>query len=125
MGLEFLAVKILVVDDDASLRRALCRSLRLRGFLPTEAGSAEEALVLLERGEPAEVMLCDVEWPGIDGFALAARVRARNAASAIVFMSGSGDRAPDGTAVLAKPFDEATLIAAVRDALARRDPSSR
>ena len=66
---------ILVVDDDASIRRMLARTLTAEGFEVESVGDGGTALATLERRVPDAVVL-DVVMPGLDGLAVCRRVRA-------------------------------------------------
>ena len=57
---------ILIVDDDALLRRSLSLALEEAGYRTSTAASAEDALVLVERDAP-DLILLDVGLPGMDG----------------------------------------------------------
>src|SRR5580704_9362876 len=58
--------RILIVDDDASVRRALRTTLQSLGFSASEASGGEEALVLVCTS-PYDVVLLDINLPGMDG----------------------------------------------------------
>jgi two-component system KDP operon response regulator KdpE len=117
---------ILVVEDDAPLRRALRTSLRARDFQVAEAGSGEEALVLAADRQPDLVVL-DLGLPGIDGVETLQRLRHFNHAPVVVL--SARDQQSDKVSALdagaddyvAKPFDMEELLARVRAAL-RRGP---
>ena len=119
---------ILVVDDELSLRRAVGRFFTRLGYEVIEAADGLSALAELERREWAvDLVLTDVEMPGINGLELANRIRRRAPTMLILYMSGfvdsrtaSGDIAADDGIVLMKPFDFAVLVERVRDALATR-----
>jgi two-component system response regulator MprA len=67
-------VRILVVDDDRSLRDALRRALTLAGYEVDLAESGQEGLSRIAAGEPDAVVL-DVGMPGMDGLELCRRLR--------------------------------------------------
>jgi CheY-like chemotaxis protein len=69
-------LRVLVVDDEADARRLLVRVLQDAGAIVTAAGSAPEALELLEAIHP-EVLVSDLGMPDTDGFDLLRQVRAR------------------------------------------------
>ncbi|HEY3239854.1 MAG TPA: response regulator, partial [Acidimicrobiia bacterium] len=58
--------RVLVVDDEAGLRRALAANLTARGYDVDLAATGEEALALAARGHP-DVVILDLGLPGIDG----------------------------------------------------------
>jgi len=70
------ARKLLFVDDSPFFRNMLTPVLKAAGYQVTTAASAEEALALLKRGQRFDVLVTDIDMPGMDGFALAEAVRA-------------------------------------------------
>ena len=119
-------MKLLVVDDDPELRPLVGFALRQAGYLVVESASGEEALQLLERELP-DLMILDVNLPGIDGFEVLKRTRARDAAALPILMltvRGEEEDLVRGLDLgaddyLTKPFSPRTLLARVR-ALLRR-----
>ena len=119
-------MKLLVVDDDPELRPLVGFALRQAGYLVVESSSGEEALQLLERELP-DLMILDVNLPGIDGFEVLKRTRARDAAALPILMltvRGEEEDLVRGLDLgaddyLTKPFSPRTLLARVR-ALLRR-----
>jgi signal transduction histidine kinase/CheY-like chemotaxis protein len=72
-----LGGRVLVVDDNSVNRRILARQLELAGAAATDtAAGGEEALELMRRGH-YDLVLADLQMPGMDGFDLARRIRAR------------------------------------------------
>ena len=63
-------VKVLVVEDETSIREMIALNLRRTGLEVLEAGSAEEGLTLLEQAPDCSAAILDVMLPGIDGFEL-------------------------------------------------------
>lgn len=78
---------ILVVDDDASFRASICRVLQRGAYRTLQAESAEEALELLESELP-DLVLSDVQMPGMGGLELLQTVRERHPTLPMVMMSG-------------------------------------
>ena len=114
------SLTLVVVDDDEEVRTALRRLLRSLGHDVRVFGSAEE----FEAGSTvADCLIVDVRLPGLNGLELRERIRMRGAAIPIVFITGDGGPAPgdttghDGAPVLAKPFDDTELIAAIANAV--------
>jgi PAS domain S-box-containing protein len=106
---------ILLVEDDPLIRMNTADILQDAGNIVIEAGSAEEAMAALETA-PFDVLVTDVNLPGLSGQALAERARALRPSAAIVFATGdtssvSGER---GATLLCKPYDTEQLLAAVR-----------
>jgi two-component system response regulator MprA len=116
---------VLVVDDDASLRRMLNRTLSAEGFEVETAADGGGALVAVERSVP-EVIVLDVGLPGLDGLAVCRRLRAKGVSTPIIMLTAR-DAVPDRVAglesgaddYLVKPFATEELVARVR-ALTRR-----
>jgi CheY-like chemotaxis protein len=117
---------VLVVDDEPGVRDIVARSLRRGGFRAMEAGNGGEALALVEREGPPELVVTDLMMPGIGGVELARQLRARWPALPIIFMSGYSAetldlRNPSGFegGLLEKPFAPDDLVAKVTAALSR------
>jgi putative two-component system response regulator len=118
--------RILVVDDEESIRVALSRFLRSRGYEVTAVGSGADALAALGR-DRCELALCDVRMPGLTGMELLPMALAKDPDIAILMLTAVND-APTATEALArgahdylvKPVDLADLQAAVERALHRR-----
>ena len=116
---------MLIVDDDASVRRMLDRSLRAAGFDVETAVDGGTALVAVERSVP-DVIVLDVGLPGLDGLAVCRRLRAKRVGVPIIMLTAR-DAVPDRVAglesgaddYLVKPFATEELVARLR-ALARR-----
>ena len=112
---------LLLVDDDAHLRRALTRLLR-GDFIVTGAASGQEALQCLVPESDFEVILCDLNMAPIDGVELYNELRARRAhlCPRIIFMSGGSIRPAHhdfllntANAVLEKPVGREELFEAL------------
>jgi DNA-binding response OmpR family regulator len=107
--------KVLIVDDDASIR-LLCRvNLELDGFDVLEAATLAEAWSHLE-AEPVAVVLLDVHVGTDDGYSLLHRVREQGLDVRVALLSGSVERidAALADAVMSKPFTLDTLTGTVR-----------
>ncbi len=116
---------VLIVDDDASVRRSLQRLLSSHGYAVATFASAEELLASALPAVPACLVL-DVRLPGRDGLELQQALADRADTLPIVFISGHGDIPTSVRAVkagaedfLAKPVGERVLIPAVAQALRR------
>jgi CheY-like chemotaxis protein len=116
---------VLLVEDQAEVRRLACTILRNMGFAVLEAGDAGEALAVAQRfdGE-IRVMLTDVIMPGMNGKELAERMQQLRPQTKVVFMSGYTDRImsrdgvlDDSVVYLQKPFTAEQLSAIVRRVL--------
>jgi CheY-like chemotaxis protein len=114
------AAHILVVDDDADLRRSLVEVLEDEGFAVSCARNGEEALRALE-GEPPSAILLDLAMPVMDGWTFRARQRndERLAHIPTVVISASFSDARsmstlEADAFLSKPFDVSRLTETLR-----------
>jgi CheY-like chemotaxis protein len=116
---------ILVVDDEPAMQHLIDLVLQKEGWTVQTAGSAEEALdVVKKAAHPPALIICDVLMPKVDGLELMRRVCGRIPGVDVIFISGHlSDVSWWPTDLrehrfLAKPFDNAHLIAAVSGALA-------
>ena len=120
--------RILVVDDEPQLRRALKSTLSALGFVVSDAESGEAALEKV-REEKVDLILLDINMPGISGLETCRAMRARSDVS--ILMLTVRDRAEDKIEALdagadgyvTKPFDVNELLARIRATL-RRAPAS-
>ncbi len=105
---------VLLVEDDSLIRISTGEALKDAGYIVVEAGSAEEAMAALET-VPFDVLVTDVNLPGISGSQLAKRARVLRPSAAIVFATGdpSSVQTEAGSLVLGKPYDARALISAV------------
>lgn len=119
--------RVLIVDDESSIR-TICRvNLETDGMTVAEAVDGREALASIRRQQP-ELVLLDVMMPGVDGWAVAAELASDPTTSNIpvVFLSARAaredkERAQELGAVgyVVKPFDPVALSVVVRDVLER------
>lgn len=120
------AARILVVDDEDTLRLVLGKYLRARGFDVATAESGQAALEMLAESR-FDLMLCDVRMPGMSGVEIVPAARAACPGLGIVMLSAVND-APTATQAmssgvldyLTKPIELPVLLDAVRRALHRR-----
>ncbi len=82
-----MAHRILIVEDEEKLQRALELHLRSLGFEVVKADSAESALAEIDR---ADLILTDLRLPGMDGLELLARIRLTNSVSPVILMTAFG-----------------------------------
>jgi DNA-binding NtrC family response regulator len=125
-------MRILVVDDDRTVRNAVRVMLEEAGMEISEATNGAEALRALRR-HGADVVLCDLFMPEQDGMEFLRELRPRSSGVRVVAMSGGGNfhgtvdllpvaRFLGAVAVLPKPFNQHELRAAIADAV-REQPS--
>ncbi|MDR1736949.1 MAG: response regulator transcription factor [Oscillospiraceae bacterium] len=119
--------KVLVLEDESSIRSFLVINLKRSGYEVVEADSGEQALDLLERHKDVRIALLDIMLPGIDGFEVCRRIRAAgNADMGIIMLTARTQEMDKVTGLMTgaddyvtKPFSPTELIARV-DALYRR-----
>jgi len=118
--------KILVLEDEASIRSFILINLRRAGYEIVEAGSGEEALEKLAANRDTRLALLDVNLPGIDGFEVCRRIRATGSTIGIIMLTARSQETDKVTGLMTgaddyvtKPFSPAELTARV-DALMRR-----
>ena len=80
---------VLIVDDEKNIRATLARGLRLEGYRTSEASDGREALALLEN-EGADLVLLDVQMPGMDGLELLQEMRERGIAVPAIVLTAHG-----------------------------------
>jgi response regulator RpfG family c-di-GMP phosphodiesterase len=118
--------RILIVDDEETIRLALRKFLRSRGYEVEIAGSGDQALEFLEKNS-FSLMLCDVRMPGMTGVQIVPQAREKDQDLAIIMLTAVNDAAT-ATEVLAsgasdylmKPVELADLQQAVDRALQKR-----
>jgi DNA-binding NarL/FixJ family response regulator len=119
--------RILIVDDDVTLRTALVRYLTKRGYAVLDAASGLEALVLFER-DPADLIVSDILMPEMDGFEFCRRLRASRMGQLVPFLFLSSKAEVEdrvhGHAIgaddyIIKPFEPRELLAKIEAQLER------
>ncbi len=132
---ELAGIRVLAVDDNADARDVLAASLAATGADVRLAATGADALREWDR-EPADLLICDLAMPEMDGFAVLGAIRERGrpdgqptpaiALSAHVSEDHQArTRAAGFDAHIAKPYDVAELVQLVRQALARASPRIR
>ena len=123
-------MRILVVEDDAKLVRALRRGLEHEGYAVDVAGSGDDGLALAT-AQAYDAVLLDLGLPGMDGLAVCQALRDRGRWTPLLMLTARSDvadriRGLDGGAddYLVKPFDLGELLARLR-VLVRRGPAPR
>ncbi|MFD0278982.1 response regulator transcription factor [Kitasatospora sp. NPDC127111] len=128
--------RVLVVDDDAAIRRTLERGLRLSGFSVTLAEDGETALARLGDADPAgpaaDVLVLDVSMPGISGADVCRTLRTRGDDLPVLMLSALDEPADRVAGLqagaddyLVKPFALEELVLRLRALLRRRPPQPR
>lgn len=122
--------KVLVLEDESSIRSFIVINLRRAGYEVVEAESGEEALERLKEHRDVRVALVDIMLPGIDGFEVCRRIRATNSHIGIIMLTARSQEMDKVTGLMTgaddyvtKPFSPAELTARV-DALMRRSGGS-
>ena len=117
--------RLLVVDDEPTLRELLSATLRFAGFTVDSAATGAEALTATEAAAPDLVVL-DVMLPDMDGFEVIRRLRERAGPLPVLFLTARDDPADKVTGLtlggddyVTKPFDLPELIARIRAILRR------
>ncbi len=118
--------KVLVLEDESSIRSFVVINLKRSGYEPIEAETGEEALEELKKNPDIKVALLDVMLPDIDGFEVCRRIRASNAKIGIIMLTAKSQEMDKVTGLMTgaddyvtKPFSPAELTARI-DALYRR-----
>jgi CheY-like chemotaxis protein len=117
--------RILLVEDDDSVREVISDVLSGQGYSVEAASGADQALELQSRSAPFDLLVTDLVMPGIGGRELASRLGERQPGLRVLFVSGYGGEALALTGViepheafLQKPFSERSLLEAVASGLA-------
>jgi len=117
--------RILVVDDEAEIRRSVRMILEYEGYDVQEASSGQEALALIER-EPPDLAFLDIKMGGMDGLETLQKIRQGNDALPVVIISGHGtvSTAVEATKLGAfdfveKPLASERVLLTIRNALAQ------
>jgi len=118
--------KVLILEDEVSIRSFVVINLSRAGYDVIEAGSGEEALEQLRRNPDTGVAIFDINLPGMDGFEVCRTVRANNKSIGIIMLTARTQEMDKVTGLMTgaddyvtKPFSPAELLARV-DALYRR-----
>ena len=118
--------KVMVLEDESSIRSFIVINLRRAGYEVIEAETGEEALEKLQQNHDIRVALLDIMLPGIDGFEVCRRIRATNAQIGIIMLTARSQEMDKVTGLMTgaddyvtTPFSPAELTARV-DALMRR-----
>jgi DNA-binding NarL/FixJ family response regulator len=119
--------KILIVDDDVTLRAGLARYLMKRNYTVHDAGSGEEGLTAFQQHSP-DLVVSDILMPGLDGFEFCRRLRQSQEGQLVpfIFLSSRGDiedriqgHSIGADDYLIKPFEPRELLAKIEGQLER------
>jgi len=120
-------VKVLVVEDEASIRKFIAINLERSGFDVLEADNGEKALEMAVAYKPV-VMVLDVMLPGIDGFQVCTRLRAEMPELIVIMLTARGQDIDKITGLelgaddyIVKPFNPKELTARIRAILRRAE----
>src|SRR6266851_1215378 len=126
-----MADRVLVVDDEQSLRKVLAATLQREGYEVTVCVDGEEAIAALER-DGADVVVTDLVMPRMDGLTLLRKVIARHPDVPVIVVTAHGriDSAVEAMKAgafdfLAKPFDHEELKAIIAKAARQSDYNQR
>lgn len=113
---------VLIVDDEAPVRRVLAECLRKIGYAVSSASDGTEALQLLHTAQPPDLIVLDLMMPGMTGFEVLSALRANPdwASIPVVVLTATVGYSADHLdvdAMLLKPFDVVDVQAAVHLAL--------
>ena len=117
--------RILLAEDDDSLRAFLSRALERAGYDVRACADGDEAIDALNDEGHFDVLLTDIVMPGADGIEVAREMAAHSPTTRIMFITGfaavalsAGARAPAGAKVLAKPVHLREIVAEVERMIA-------
>jgi CheY-like chemotaxis protein len=120
--------RVLIIEDEPEVQAVLADMLREAGYVVTVAKDGSNGLDRCEE-EPIDIVLSDISMPGLSGWEVAARVRARFPTIPIGFVTGWGDQLdPERLArtgvsfVIAKPFQTLDVLRHVAQALTTAQP---
>ena len=122
-----MSKRLLVVDDEPNLLRAVAAALRAEGYEVVTARNGREALVRVAESVP-DLVISDIRMPGMDGYQLAGQLRAssRTAIVPIIFLTAKDETADrvagfrSGVdAYITKPFEPDELLAVIQNIINR------
>lgn len=129
--------RVLVVEDDPAVREVVEYALSQEKLQTVAAGDGEEALGLLRRCDPFDLVVLDLMLPGIDGYSVCREIRAGAAGEAnrdipVLMLTVRDDEASravgleaGANAYITKPFSPRALVSRVRAHLSRRPLDAR
>ena len=123
MVVDSAARTLLLVDDSAFFRNMLSPVLKAAGYKVTTVSAAADALALIRSGHSFDVLVTDIDMPGMDGFALAEAIRGEPSAAAMPIIALSSFSSPEaiergrqvGFHDYVAKFDRQSLVAALKE----------
>jgi CheY-like chemotaxis protein len=122
--------RLLLVDDDQSVRELLSRAFEDAGWTVSCAATPGEACILA-KGQPVDLVVTDIMLPDVNGFQLAEQIFTAQPDVPVIFMSGYPEKClPDRasiasrTSVLTKPFRSQALLLLATHMIMRRRPTA-
>lgn len=116
-----MAIRILVVDDSATIRDQIRRALTPAGFEVVDAKDGVEGLARIDADPSTALILCDVHMPRMDGLEMLERLKTLGNARPVLMLTTEGQpdlirraKAAGARGWIIKPFDTAMLVKAVR-----------
>lgn len=120
-------IHIAIIDDDEAVLDSLRLYFTRQGVETSCFASAREFLAAIARGARFDCIVCDVRMPGMSGLDLVQHLKSEGLSAPVVLITGHGDVDMAVAAIkvgafdfIEKPFDEARLLASVRDAIERK-----
>ena len=120
-------IKVLIVDDEEALRKAIAFDFKRKGFQVFEAESGNKAIAMLD-AQPIDIVISDVRMPDGDGISLLHNIKDKHASIPIVlFITGYADLTTEDAydygvdAILSKPFERKVLMQTIMDKLTARE----
>ena len=118
-------IKVLVVDDEPSIRDLLSRQLRFAGFSVAAVGNGNDAVAAAEKSSP-DIILLDVMLPDMNGFSVTKAIRAKGIEIPVLFLSARDEEADRVTGLtvggddyVTKPFGLDEVVARIHAILRR------
>lgn len=119
--------RVLVVDDEATTRVSLAELLRLEGYDVSIAASGEDALEVIDRSSPFDLVVLDIKMPGMDGLQLTEAIQQRSPDTVIILLTAFGTLETAIQALrrgahdyLLKPCPVSQILESVRKGLSKR-----
>lgn len=120
-----MAIKVLILEDESSIRSFIKVKLKLQGYDYIEAETGEEALEIFEK-ESIDIALLDIMLPGINGYEVCRRIREKSQRIGIIMLTAKGQEedkleglAQGADDYMVKPFSPKELIARIESLLRR------